>query len=56
MADNLEYKCAACGGTFTKDWSDEEAAAEKSDNGFDVYECVIVCDDCYHKIMDGILQ
>lgn len=45
------YKCSACGGTFEKGWSDEEAKKELADK-FDVpvEECAIVCDDCYKKM------
>lgn len=50
------YFCAACGGEFESQWSEEEALAEKKANGFDIYECDVVCGDCYHKIMDNILQ
>lgn len=51
-----EYTCAMCGETLTKGWTDEEALAEKEANGFQEMECDLVCDDCYHKVMDGILQ
>ena len=50
------YICSMCRRTFTKGWSEEEALAEKSASGFDQFECSIVCDDCYHKVMDEILQ
>jgi Fe2+ or Zn2+ uptake regulation protein len=44
-----EYRCAMCGGifAFSDDWKDEEARAEAEQNGFDLTECLIVCDDCY---------
>ena len=45
------YKCAQCGGTFDKGWTDDEALAEKSANGFDELDCAVVCDDCYKTIM-----
>lgn len=32
MSDS--YACAQCGGTFPREWSDEEALAEARDNGF----------------------
>ena len=44
-----QFKCAMCGGTFDKDWSDSEAEAEADDNGFDIDDCDLVCDDCYKK-------
>jgi hypothetical protein len=46
---NGEYRCAMCGGifAFSDDWKDEEARAEAEQNGFDLTECLIICDDCY---------
>jgi uncharacterized protein with PIN domain len=49
-----EYRCAECEGVFEKGWSEEEAKAEAAKNRFDAFpqeEMVIVCDDCYKKIM-----
>jgi len=49
-----EYQCAECGGIFEKGWTDEEAKAEMTTNGFNVCPeetMCIVCDDCYNKIM-----
>jgi ribosomal protein L37AE/L43A len=53
IADTM-YKCAHCGGTFEKGWSDEEAKAEFTQmfpsyiaEGADVANVKIVCDDCY---------
>jgi rubredoxin len=45
------FQCAACGGVFDKGWSDAEATAERSANGFDDIDCAVVCDDCYIKVM-----
>lgn len=50
ISDN-QFKCAECGGVFDKGWTDEEAAAEKTANGFDNMLCVVVCDDCYKEAM-----
>lgn len=49
------YTCAECGGTFTTDWSDEEALDELEDN-FSVppEQCAVVCDDCYKLIMGRV--
>lgn len=49
------YKCAACGETFSKGWSEAEAIDELNDNfpGFTTDECDIVCDDCYKKMGFG---
>jgi len=41
-----------CKGTFTVEWSEEEAEEELK-NTFgevDKSECILVCDDCYKKI------
>ena len=51
MTKPNEYQCANCGGIFDSVWSEEEALAEKSANGFDGMDCVVVCDDCYRAIM-----
>lgn len=56
LADNRDgdtFLCAQCGGTFPKGWSDDEAIAEATDNGFDLADpddLVVVCDDCYEKM------
>lgn len=43
-----EYRCAMCGGIFTFiEGADKEARAEAEHNGFDINDCVIICDDCY---------
>jgi hypothetical protein len=61
MADET-FTCASCGGTFEKEWSDEEAQAEYErnipleDRGGPID---VVCDECYadamtaRKIMRG---
>jgi len=49
-----KYTCAGCGGTFTKEWSDEEAFQESLDKfGADLFKepIAVVCDDCYKKLM-----
>jgi hypothetical protein len=50
---DYDYICSNCGEKYKYGWSDEEARAEKerdfSDVPFD--KCVVVCDDCYKKIM-----
>ena len=46
-----EYRCAECLEVYEKSWTDEEAAAEATANGFDGMDCVVVCDDCYHAAM-----
>lgn len=48
------YTCEACGGTFDKGWSDEEAEAElKTTFGVDKQDCGLVCDDCYKAMGFG---
>lgn len=47
-----EFICDNCKGTFIKAWSEEEALKEAKENGFDANTCVMVCDDCYKKIME----
>lgn len=47
------FRCAECGDEYQKAWSDEEAAAEKVALFPDVPDsaCVVICDDCFNKIM-----
>jgi len=47
-----QYRCDACGGVFDKGWSDDEAAAELSENfpGFTPEDSGIVCDSCYKQM------
>ena len=48
------YVCERCGATFTKGWSDEEAAAEARDLFPAAHLAVgqaTVCDGCYREIM-----
>ena len=56
MADM--YTCAACGGTFEKQWSDEEAAAESRQAfGVDIHSdptMVVVCDSCYKTMTAAV--
>ena len=51
-----EYKCAKCGETYEKGWTDEEAAQEYKDK-FPAEEAAqlpaaIICDDCYTTFME----
>lgn len=51
-----EFRCAICGGVFTKGWTDEEALAEMNRDfpDFVAEQCDVVCDECYRDIMgDG---
>jgi hypothetical protein len=41
------FTCAACGDTFNKEWSDEEAKAEAAKKFPNDSDMVVVCDDCY---------
>jgi hypothetical protein len=48
------YRCACCGQTFEKGWSDAEAQAEAA-QAFGVTtteNCALVCDDCYQDLME----
>lgn len=49
-----EFRCAICGGVFTKGWSEEEAIAEmkKDFPDFILEQCDVICDDCYREIME----
>ena len=49
-----EFQCAQCERTFTRGWSDDEAAAEFRQNfgAEDMEEVEEVCDDCYAAIME----
>jgi Fe2+ or Zn2+ uptake regulation protein len=44
-----EFRCSMCGEffSFSDNWTNEEAMDEAKQNGFDLTECLIVCDDCY---------
>lgn len=49
---NETYKCAACGGVFEQEWTEEEAQAEavRDFPGMDTQDpnqSAMVCDDCY---------
>ena len=50
MKDN-EYKCAICGGEYTKGWSDEEAEKESNDiwGKIPEEEKAVICDDCFNQ-------
>jgi len=52
------YECKNCGKDFESDWSDEEAIKESEDlfgvkNANENHDIVIVCDDCFKKLMKG---
>jgi len=53
--DSRSFKCEACGETFEKTRSDDEAQAEyESLFGADaVSDKVVVCDDCYRVLIPG---
>jgi hypothetical protein len=51
MTENT-FTCEACGGTFEKAWTDEEAAAERAANGWTGTDCGLTCHDCYLKTME----
>ena len=44
------FTCEACGGTYTKGWTDAEAVAEADAAGFRD-QSAVVCDPCYVKMM-----
>ena len=54
MKEN-EYQCSNCRGIFEKAWTDEEANQEAEQFGVKQAsahpDMAIVCEDCYHKIM-----
>ena len=52
------YTCAACGGVFESDWSDEDAAMEAKTLWGDMPadEMVVICDDCFHRGRDDALR
>ena len=50
MSDNT-YTCEVCGGTFEKGWTDAEAEAERTANGWASTDCGVTCDDCFKLIM-----
>jgi hypothetical protein len=48
----MEFTCDACGGTFTSEWSDEDAQTEAA-LAFDPAElegAAVVCDDCFQDM------
>lgn len=55
VAGSNEYRCAACGETFEKGWSDEEASEELGSTfpGIEEADCNLVCDDCWKKMGFG---
>lgn len=52
MSDD-EYRCDACGETFTKGRSEEQQLADMKTNFGDLPEedRAVVCDDCFREIM-----
>lgn len=56
---NNHYQCDQCGGVFEQGWTDDEAQAEASANGWSqipAIEMAVVCDDCYKEIMNWAKQ
>lgn len=54
MANERKFTCAACGGEFIANWTEEDALAEKEANGWggmDMSSMAQVCDDCYEEVM-----
>jgi protein-arginine kinase activator protein McsA len=51
-----EYTCDACGGTFSKGWSDENAVAEMNREWGDipVDKRSTVCETCYIKFNEWL--
>lgn len=49
MKESNEFKCAICGGTFKKVFTEEEAEKhlEEEFPGVKKEECELVCDDCF---------
>ena len=49
------FKCAACGGTFEQEWSEEEALAEleRVFPGWSPDDCSVICDDCHSAMKDN---
>ena len=48
-----EFRCAQCGGIFTKGWSDEKSMEESCEmwGSFPDEEACLVCDVCFQKTM-----
>ena len=49
-----QFICAKCGKEFTSSSTEEDVQAERTENGFDNDDCVVVCDDCYKEVMEFI--
>jgi hypothetical protein len=50
------YTCAHCGGTFTSEWSEEDANAEALENwkvpdASHRPDMAAICEDCYQAFM-----
>ena len=58
MAEEREYKCDECGGTFLTDQSEEAVMAEAEKNFGEIFKTdphiAVVCDDCYNLIMASL--
>lgn len=54
MGGARTYTCAACGGTFESEWSEEEAVKEFSDHfgRRPAADDPRVCDVCYEQIIE----
>lgn len=50
------FTCARCGGTFSKGWSDEEAAAEAQANfsEAELADTAVVCDECFREFVPAL--
>lgn len=47
-----EFRCAKCGETFSKAWSEEEARAEEAALfGANDPDAAVLCDDCYRAFL-----
>jgi len=49
------YTCAKCGGVFDEAWPNPEAVAEmhaRFGEDCSTDDCDIVCDDCYHELVE----
>jgi hypothetical protein len=58
MTANNTFTCAACGGTFEKGWSEEEASAESRGlwGNIDPSKMAVICDDCFSVGRDAAVD
>lgn len=51
MSQSVHYKCAACGGEFDSERSDEDALAESKRLWGDLpaSALTVICDDCFQR-------